>query len=207
VNEAVAQEVDPDALLMVRVQEGDRASFEKLFLKYSRQIVAFVRRFVGNQALAEELAQDVFLKAYRSRDDYEPRAKFTTYLYRIATNHCLNELRRGVHRNVHDPLDAPKSASERAPRAELADPAPGPDAIAAGRSLAAAVDAAIASLPEAQRAALLLLRYEGQSYEEIASALSMSVPAVKSLLNRAKTSLRERLAPYLREERHELHQD
>lgn len=185
---------------MLRARAGDLGSFEELFRKYMKPLMNFVRRFTGSQAVAEELTQDIFLKVYRARAGYEPKSRFSTYLYRVATNHCLNELRRGEWKARFDPIDASSEAQEGRASAELPDPAPSAEAIAESSQLCAAVEAALASLPENQRAAILLLRYQGLSYEEIAEALGSSVPAVKSLLNRAKNALKDRLAPYLGED-------
>ena len=195
---------DPDVKLMLRVRAGDRKSFERLFLNYSKPLMNFVRRFVGSQAVAEEVAQEVFLKVYRARGSYEPRSRFSTFLFRVATNHCLNELRRGEHRQKIEPFDRDLETEDGLLRSEIGDPGPGPEELVQAERLSRAVERAIGALPETQRAALLLLRYHGQSYEEIALALDLSVPAVKSLLNRAKTALRERLSPYLTEDPHEL---
>lgn len=186
--------LDEDASLMRAVQAGDTRAFEKLFTRHARPVMSFVRRFAPSVAIAEEWTQDVFLKVYRARDSWEPRARLRTFLLRVATNHCLNELRRGVHRASHDPLDG--DADDGPPR-ELVNEGPGSDALLDASRLSAAVETALASLPENQRAALVLLRFEGQSYEEIAAALGQSVPATKSLLNRAKTSLRSRLGAFL----------
>ena len=188
--------IDEDVALMRRTQAGEPRAFERLFQRHARPVMNFVRRFAPSHAVAEEWTQDVFLKVYRARDSWEPRAKFRTFVLRVATNHCLNELRRGVHRAHHESMDA-QSSSDEAPRHELVSDAAGSDALVHAGRLSVAVDQAIQSLPDNQRAALLLLRFDGQSYEEIGVALNMSVPAIKSLLNRAKTSLRSRLGAFL----------
>jgi RNA polymerase sigma-70 factor (ECF subfamily) len=188
---------DVDVELMLRARDGDLRSFEDLFRKYSRSLMNFVRRFVSSPAVAEELTQDIFLKVYRARASYEPRSKFSTFLYRVATNHCLNELRRGEHKGRFEAADAPGEDGEGR---QLADAAPGAEDLVAAQQLSDAVEDALRALPESQRAALLLLRYQGMSYEDIAASMDLSVPAVKSLLNRAKTGLRERLAAHLGDE-------
>jgi RNA polymerase sigma-70 factor (ECF subfamily) len=188
---------DPDAELMLLVQGGDVRSFERLFQRHAKPLCNFVRRFIGSAAVAEEWTQEIFLKVYRARERWEPRARFRTFLYRVATNHCLNELRRGVHRAQHESLDGAGDASDERPARELAAEQPSAHEIVDAGRLSEAVESAITALPESQRAALLLLRYEGMSYDEIAAAMELSIPAVKSLLNRAKTSLRERLQPFL----------
>jgi RNA polymerase sigma-70 factor, ECF subfamily len=183
---------DPDAALMLAFQGGDEAAFRALFEKYGRAMVAFCHRFVRDAARAEELAQDVFLKLHRTSERYRATAAFKTFLYRIAANHCLNEVRRGEYASRRG-LDAD---------GEPADPdgLPGGDATpeqaAEGAALGRAVEALLDSLPEKQRAAFVLCRFEGLSYQETAEALDTSVSAVKSLLHRASSSAAEALAPF-----------
>lgn len=181
---------DPDAALMCRVRDGDDDAFTRLFAHWRRPLVRFTVRFVGDQARGEELAQDVFLKIYRARERYEPRERFAAYLFRVATNHCLNELRRSEHRtrgdNVEDMAHEPADEHQA-----------GADAIFQAAEIQVAVRAAVGKLPATQRAALLLLREEGLGYEEIADALETSVSAVKSLLNRARKALAAELQPFL----------
>ena len=158
----------------------------------------FAYQFVGNRSRAEELAQDVFFQVYRAAARYEPQAKFTTWLYRIATNACLNEVRRPERRFTTRPLDHPVDDSRD--RAEIA--LPDPDAVLgenalAGRELEARIRAVLAALPANQRAALVLSRVEGLSYREVADTLECSESAVKSLVFRATATLREHLAEYL----------
>lgn len=179
---------DPDATLMLAFQRGDERAFRTLFERNARAVVAFCHRFVRDAARAEELAQDVFLKLYRAADRYEPSARFKTFLYRIASNHCLNELRRGEY-------------AARAPEGEPADPdglpsrGPSPEASAEGAALERQVGALLDGLPEKQRAALVLCRFEGLSYEEIAEVLETSVSAVKSLVHRATVAAAAALGP------------
>jgi RNA polymerase sigma-70 factor (ECF subfamily) len=190
---------DPDADLMLAFQRGDAGAFRALYERHARAMVAFCHRFVKDAARAEELAQDVFVKLHRSADRYSPRARFKTFLYRVATNTCLNELRRGEY-----------AAREAAPggRGRDGEPDAAPDldalpsaaaspqeALEAGR-LAGAVAALLDGLPEKQRAAFVLCRFEGLSYEEIAEALETSVPAVKSLIHRATVAAAAALAPF-----------
>src|SRR6266496_37348 len=169
---------DPDAALMVAFQGGDESAFRSLFEKYGRAMVAFCHHFVRDGARAEELAQEVFLKLYASSARYQPTARFKTFLYRIASNHCLNELRRGEY--------APRRAAD-------------PDADALGAALSREVQALLARLPEKQRAAFVLARLEGLPYEEVAEVLQTSVSAVKSLVHRATVAAAAALAPYLTE--------
>jgi RNA polymerase sigma-70 factor (ECF subfamily) len=189
---------DPDAALLVAFQGGDAAAFRVLFERHARAMVAFCHHFVRDQARAEELAQDVFLKLHQSAPRYQPSARFRTFLYRIASNHCLNELRRGEY--------AARRARERDDEAPLeVDDLPGtqasPEEQAAGGDLSRAVDRLLGRLPEKQRAAFVLCRFQGLSYEEIAEVLDASVPAVKSLIHRATVSAAEALAAWAPEGR------
>jgi len=173
---------DPDAALMVAFQGGDESAFRTLFEKHGRAMVAFCNHFVRDGARAEELAQDVFLKVYRSAARYQPTARFKTFLYRIASNHCLNELRRGEYAARRD---VERGEGEPTDPDTLAGAAPTPEETALAAALRAAVGALLARLPEKQRAAFVLARLEGLSYEEVADVLGTTIPAVKSLVHRA----------------------
>ena len=175
---------DPDAALMVAFQRGDASAFRALFEKHGRATMAFCQRFVKDPARAEELAQDVFLKLHASAGRYQPGARFTTFLYRIATNHCLNELRRGEHRFQREVDPAAGPGVPLDPDA-LAGPAATPEELARGGALARQLEGVLARLPESQRAAFVLARFEGLPYDEIAAVLDTTVPAVKSLVHRA----------------------
>ncbi len=183
---------DPDAALMQAFQRGDEAAFRALYERHARAMVAFCRRFVRDPARAEELAQDVFVKLYRAGDRYEPRARFRTFLYRIASNHCLNELRRGERGTRADEARGGEPPDLDA----LPSLGPSPEDAARGVALEAAVRAMLERLPEKQRAALVLCRFEGLSYEEIAEVLGTTVGAVKSLVHRATVSAAAALAPF-----------
>lgn len=182
-------EADPDVQLMLAVQGGNTAAFERLFEKHIGAVVGFATQFVGSRARAEELAQDVFLQIYRTRHRYVPRARFTTWLYRMVTNACLSEVRRAENRARVQSLDRPGKgdADEAAP---LEVPTRSSEDDVADRESVERLRTAVAGLPAQQRAALLLARVEGLSYEEVAEALSCSVAAVKSLIHRATVSLR-----------------
>ena len=184
---------DPDAALMLAFQQGDEGAFRDLFDRNARAMVAFCHHFVRDAARAEELAQDVFVKLYRARDRYRPSARFRTFLYRVASNHCLNELRRGEYA-----ARGAAAAGEDAPADVDALPSPHatPEDEARGRALEEAVRSLLARLPEKQRAALVLCRFEGLSYEEIADVLDTTVSAVKSLVHRATVAAAEALAPF-----------
>ncbi|MBI4516031.1 MAG: sigma-70 family RNA polymerase sigma factor [Deltaproteobacteria bacterium] len=183
---------DPDVQLMLAVQRDDRSAFEMLFRKYARPLVGFARQFVGSQARAEELVQDVFLQVYRTRRQYAPRARFSTWLYRIATNMCLSEVRRGEYHGRVQSYDAALDDSERP--MQWADPeAHSSEEVLLSREAAENILAVLGALPPQQRAALLLARAEGMSYEDVAESLGCSLSAVKSLIHRATVTLRERL--------------
>ncbi len=190
---------DPDAALMVAFQGGDESAFRSLFEKHGRAMVAYCHHFVRDMARAEDLAQEVFLKLHRSAARYQPTARFKTYLYRIASNHCLNELRRGEYgarRALESAGEADGGRSEPVDPDSLASSAPTPEETALAAALGRAVEALLASLPEKQRAAFVLGRLEGLSYEEIALVLDTTVPAVKSLIHRATVAAAAALAPY-----------
>lgn len=182
-------ESDPDVHLMLAVQRDDRTAFEALFRKYAPAITGFALSFVGSRARAEELAQETFVHLYRARRSYKPRARFATWLYRIATNLCLSDLRRPEHRSVVAPSGA---SDEPNPVDLLADEGArsGEDDLMLRESLERLRDG-LEHLPPQQRAAILLARAEGLSYEEVARTLGCSVSAVKSLIHRATVTLRE----------------
>lgn len=191
---------DSDAALMLAFQRGDAAAFRALYERHARAMVAFCHRFVKDPARAEELAQDVFVKLYRSAHRYLPSARFKTFLYRVATNHCLNELRRGEYAAHQVSPGAPADEADGREAAPDLDALPSGDAspqqeLEAAR-LAGAVTALLGRLPENQRAAFVLCRFEGLSYEEIAEALETSVSAVKSLVHRATVAAAAALAPH-----------
>jgi RNA polymerase sigma-70 factor (ECF subfamily) len=184
---------DDDAALLLAFQRGDQAAFRLLYERNARAMIAFCHRFVRDAARAEELAQDVFVKLYRSAHRYQPSARFKTFLYRVATNHCLNEVRRAEF----TARSSGAGAGDQPPDLDaLPSGAADPHDEAVARSLERAVLALLGSLPEKQRAAFVLCRFEGMSYEEIAETLETSVSAVKSLIHRATVSAAEALAPF-----------
>jgi RNA polymerase sigma-70 factor (ECF subfamily) len=184
---------DPDVGLMLRVQQGDEAAFQELFRKFSPRILQLARRFVGSAAQAEELTQDVFVQVFRFRHRYKPQSRLATWLFTIATNLCLNELRR-PERQLRVDLwerreneDGPESPS--LPDTE----GPTPEEGAATRELSRRIEAAVAELPPKQRAALLLSRVDGLAYRDVGEVLGCSEGAVKALLFRATQSLKRTL--------------
>jgi RNA polymerase sigma-70 factor (ECF subfamily) len=183
--------LDYDAQLMIRVKEGDGASFSLLLEKHRASVIHFLFRMVQNQAVAEELAQEVFLRVYRSRATYEPTAKFTTWLFRIATHLALNALRDGKNERLQERIDG--DATEM-PFRQISDTKPSPEAVMVREARLEEVRRAVATLPEKQRAAVLMHKYQEMEYSQIANALNCSESAVKSLLFRAYETLRARLA-------------
>ena len=179
-----------DAELMLRVKDGDEESFANLLAKHRDPVINFLYRMVQNAAVAEELAQDVFLRVYRARASYEPTAKFTTWLYRIATRVALNFLRDGRVARAAIPLEGPTGE----PLAELRASDPSVEDRLVADVRAREIRSAVLALPEKQRAAVILHKYQELDYREIAASLGCSESAVKSLLFRAYESLRGRLA-------------
>ena len=188
---AMAVALDFDAELMLRVKEGDGASFGVLLQKHRLSVVHFLYRMVQNQAVAEELAQEVFLRVYRSRSTYEPTAKFTTWLFRIATHLALNALRDGKNERWQDRLDDDSSAM---PVRQVTDTRPSVEQRMVHQVKLDEIRQAIGALPDKQRAAVLMHKYEEMEYAQIARVLTCSESAVKSLLFRAYETLRQRLA-------------
>jgi RNA polymerase sigma-70 factor (ECF subfamily) len=188
---------DPDVALMLRVQAGDQVAFQELFRKFSPRILKFARRLVGNEARAEEVTQDVFVQVFRFRDRYRPESRLSTWLFTITTNFCLNELRRPERRLRVDLWDT-RGDEERPEGPSLPDPyAVTPEDGASSRELAQQIDTAIAALPPKQRAAILLSRFDGLNYQDVAAALGCTEGAVKALVFRATQSLKQTLKDYL----------
>ena len=188
---AATAALDYDAELMLRVKDGDGASFGILLEKHRSPVIHFLFRMVQNQAVAEELAQEVFLRVYRSRSSYEPTAKFTTWLFRIATHLALNSLRDGKNERMQERID---EHTDDMPVRQLPDSKPSVEQAMVYQAKFEEVRRAIAALPEKQRAAVLMHKYEEMEYSQIAKVLNCSESAVKSLLFRAYESLRARLA-------------
>jgi len=184
-----------DVDLMLDVKAGDEASFDLLLHKYRLPLVNFLGRMVRDRATAEDLAQEVFLRVYRARKQYTPSAKFTTWLFRIATNLALNSLRDTRHQRMEVSIDAPASDEEDATPRELPAREMRIDEHMIERDRVEFIQRAVASLPEKQRAAVLLHKYEEMDYADIAKVLECSESALKSLLFRAYESLRVQLAP------------
>ncbi|MGH7163292.1 MAG: RNA polymerase sigma factor [Planctomycetota bacterium] len=186
-----------DVELMLAFRAGDDGAFSVLVQRHKDAVMNLTYRYLGNRADAEDLAQEVFLRVYRARKGYRPDAKFSTWLYRVAVNACLNEVRSRKSRPTH------RAAALNAGDGEIGAALPdarneAPPEAAAREELRAAVRNAVDALPERQRLALLLNKFHGLGYQEMAGALDLSVPAVKSLLVRARESVRRAIEPYLR---------
>jgi RNA polymerase sigma-70 factor (ECF subfamily) len=190
--------LDPDAALMLRVKRGDRAAFVALVEKYKQPLHNFIHRTLRDETEAEDLAQNVFLQVYKSRDRYERTAKFSTWLFTIARNLCLNEIRRRS-RHPAESLEETHNENEDQPQRQYEDKKVllATENVLHGE-LAAKIEEALAELPENQRTAILLCRQDELSYEEIAKILDCSLSATKSLIHRGRETLKEKLKPYLR---------
>ncbi len=189
--------MDEDIKLMLKVKGGDNSAFEVLLSKYHRAIINFIYRFIYDKDEAEDLASEVFLRIYRARKNYTPRAKFSTYIYQIAKNLALNELRRkGSHKESS--LDEILLREDFRIGKHLVDNKPSALIELEKEEIILAVKRAIDSLPKNQKMAVVLRRYDELSYEEIARIMGCSVSAVKSLLNRAKITLKEKLYLYIK---------
>jgi len=185
-----------DVQLMLDVKAGDEQSFELLLRRYRTPLVNFLYRMVRDTAVAEDLAQEVFLRVYRARQEYAPSAKFTTWMFRIATNLALNSVRDNRHRKLEVSMDQSVVAGEDEQRPmEVPDRAPSVEQEMVARCRADMILKAIHSLPEKQRAAVLMHKYQELDYDEIARVLECSESALKSLLFRAYETLRVELAP------------
>jgi len=200
VREAGARpDLDPssDAAIMLRVAAGDEAGFNYLVAKYHRPMIHFLYRMVHNQAVAEELAQEVFLRVYRARDSYRAEARFTTWLYRIATNLAVNHARDTRHERTAQTiyLDAPDEETGTTP--DLADDDPSVEQRMLRDERMAAIRSHVMALPERQRMAVLMHKYQGMDYRQIGEVLKLSESATKSLLFRAYQTLRDKLKDFV----------
>lgn len=194
-------EDDPGASLMMAWTGGDESAFDGLVEAFSGQVYALLTRFLGRHPGREDLVQEVFLRVIRARDRYEPRARFTTWLYRIVYNLCINETQRGGWRD-HVSLERGPGGPDRpdAPREIFDERVAGPSDSMERDDVVQQVRAAIAALPESQRMALVLAKYHDMPYAEIGDVLGSSEKAIKSLIHRARETLRATLAPLLTEE-------
>ena len=192
-NQRRSEEDAEDVRLMRLMSRGDTSAFEKLIERHQALVAGTVARMLSSNSDVEDIAQQVFIRVWKSARRYVPRAKFTTWLLKITRNLVFNELRR-TKRHAHVPLQSEPGA-EDPPLKDETNLAP--DTSLLESELQRTIEEAILQLPETQRLALVLRRYEQMSYEQIAEVLDLSVPAVKSVLFRARSELRSRLSKYL----------
>ena len=184
-------EPDEDAKWMLQVAQGDRAAFTRLFDRHQQRVVRFCHRFVGDAHRAEELAQDVFVKLYKSAGRYQQTARFQTFLFRVATNTCLNELRRPGR--VVEKSEAAMGDDERPGAIEQASAGETPDQVLEAKDVEKALQRALSGMSDRERAAFTMCRFEGMAYRDIADALEATEAAVKSLIHRASLQVLKHL--------------
>jgi len=186
-----------DADVMLRVKAGDDSAFDYLVQKYRRPMVNFMYRMAHNSAGAEDLAQEVFLRVYRSRETYEASAKFTTWLYRIATNLAVNHARDTRHERPENQVSLDEPDEESGRTLDVPDAAPSAEEDLVQRERVAAIRQCVEALPERQRVAVVMHKYQQMDYRQIADVLKLSESATKSLLFRAYETLREQLREFV----------
>jgi len=195
------QSIDPDVLLMLRIKDDDAVAFEILVARFQARIARLMMGWVHSQEIAEELVQEVFLRVFRSRKSYEPTAKFTTWIYRIANNVASNSVRDRSKRKEFQVGRSTSPSTTAIGIEHIAIAASGamPTRIVDRSERAEVVQQAVLALGERQRVALLLSRFENMSYQEIADTMGLTVKAVKSLLSRARVNLKILLQPYMQD--------
>ncbi len=191
------QESPSDADIMLRAKAGDQSAFDYLVQKYRRPMVSFMYRMARNAAAAEDLAQEVFLRVYRSRESYEPSAKFTTWLYRIATNLAVNHARDTRHERPEVQVSLDEPDDETGTTLELPDGSLNAEQVMVRRERLLAIRKRVEALPEQQRLAVIMHKYQQMDYKQIAEVLKKSESATKSLLFRAYETLREQLKEFV----------
>jgi len=193
----MSDQADPDAVLMLRVKRGDRAAFAELVEKYKQPLFNFVFRTLRDETETEDVAQNTFLQVWKSRARYERTAKFSTWLFTIARNLCLNEIRRRS-RHPAESLEETHPEHDDQPSRQYEDKKIFlPTQNVLHSELAKKIEEALAELPENQRTAILLCRQDEVSYEEIAEILGCSLSATKSIIHRGRETLKEKLKQYL----------
>jgi len=190
--------MDPDAALMLRVKDGDLQAFEELVQKYKHPIVNVIFRMLHDLDEAEDLAQNVFVRVFQSAGRYEVSAKFSTWIFTIARNLCLNEIRRRGRHPAQSLESSQEESEEHAPRQYPDGKTFSPPQAFLQKELEQKIQQALGELPEKQRLAIALCQEDELSYEEIARVLGCSLPATKSLIHRGRETLKAKLKPYLR---------
>jgi len=186
-----------DAQIMLRVKAGDDSAFEYLVQKYRRPMLSFMYRTAHNTAVAEDLAQEVFLRVYRSREKYEASAKFTTWLYRIASNLAVNHARDTRHQRPENTVSLDEPDHDSGLTMDLPDSSLTAEEAIVRRERLAAIRQRVEALPERQRIALIMHKYQQMDYRQIAEVLKLSESAIKSLLFRAYETLRGQLKEFV----------
>lgn len=186
-----------DAAIMLALRDGNMAGFDFLIQKYRKPIIHFMYRMVHNQAIAEELAQEVFLRVYRSRETYRAEARFSTWLYRIATNLGVNYARDTRHERTASMVYLDETDGETGMTPDVGDTTPGAEANLLRQERLNAIRQHVFALPERQRMAVLMHKYEGMDYKQIGDVLKLSESATKSLLFRAYQTLRDKLKSFI----------
>ena len=197
VPQSTSAQGETDADVMLRVKAGDEAAFDYLVQKYRRPMVNFMYRMAHNAASAEDLAQEVFLRVYRSRSSYEATAKFTTWLYRIATNLAVNHARDTRHEKPETMVSLDEPDEETGTSMDLPDRVPTVEEDLVRRERLMAIRQKVQDLPERQRLAVIMHKYQQMDYKQIAEVLKLSESATKSLLFRAYETLREQLKQFI----------
>jgi RNA polymerase sigma-70 factor (ECF subfamily) len=186
---------DPDNELMRRVGSGDTAAFKQLVQKNQRVVTGIIYRYTGNHHEVEDLAQDIFLKVYKAAPRYVPRAQFKTWLYKVVAHHCFNYFRSQKRRSFITSYNQSFPEEDNPPLHYAEAQKKQPENVLQQQELRTALNIALSELPERQRMALILHRFEDLSYKEIANVLGCSLSAVESLLFRAMSSLKKKLSP------------
>jgi len=185
---------DPDVRLMLAFRAGDDSALSDLYRRWAGPLLRYLERMVQERATAEELLQESFIRVHRARERYEPQARFSTWLFRIARNLALNELDLARRKRPHLSTDLEPSDDDSRPQLTLVSNAPSAESIIDARRTRDLVESFLEELPERQRSALWLSAVEGHSYAEIAEVLETSTPSVKSLIHRARATIADRMA-------------
>lgn len=183
---------DPDVALMIRFQEGDESAFRQLYERYKKKIINYCFRFTGCEAIAEELTQETLIRVYRGAPGYRPESRFSTWIFKIATNVCLKEIGKKEYRTPRISLDTPYYSGHLGENREMELPdttTPGPERSVEDRERMKRIHHAVSALPPHQKAALLLCTVEGFSYAQVADQIGKTVSGVKSLIHRARQHL------------------